>query len=72
MDTALSAVVLPQEVRRPRLLGFGRLPRCRLVTAAFSVFSYVLSASTDPVLGLTLGHAAAGTYALKVGLQGPV
>jgi cytochrome d ubiquinol oxidase subunit II len=39
-----------------------------LVTVAFSVFPYVLPASTDPALGLTLGHAAAETYALKVGL----
>jgi cytochrome d ubiquinol oxidase subunit II len=39
-----------------------------LVTVAFSVFPYVLPASTDPALGLTLGHAAAEPYALKVGL----
>jgi cytochrome bd ubiquinol oxidase subunit II len=39
-----------------------------LVTVAFSVFPYVLPASTDPVLGLTLGHAAAEPYALQVGL----
>jgi cytochrome bd ubiquinol oxidase subunit II len=32
------------------------------------VFPYVLPASTDPALGLTLGHAAAEPYALQVGL----
>jgi cytochrome bd ubiquinol oxidase subunit II len=39
-----------------------------LVTVAFSVFPYVLPASTDPALGLTLRHAAAEPYALQVGL----
>jgi cytochrome d ubiquinol oxidase subunit II len=39
-----------------------------LVTVAFSVFPYVLPASTDPALGLTLEHAAAEPYTLKVGL----
>jgi cytochrome bd ubiquinol oxidase subunit II len=39
-----------------------------LATVAFCVFPYVLPASTDPALGLTLERAAAETYALKVGL----
>jgi cytochrome d ubiquinol oxidase subunit II len=39
-----------------------------LATAAFCVFPYVLPASTDPSLGLTLERAAADTYALQVGL----
>jgi cytochrome bd ubiquinol oxidase subunit II len=39
-----------------------------LVTVAFSVFPYVLPASTNPALGLTLAHAAAEPYALQVGL----
>jgi cytochrome d ubiquinol oxidase subunit II len=39
-----------------------------LVTVAFSVFPYVLPASTNPALGLTLEHVAADPYALQVGL----
>ena len=39
-----------------------------LATVAFCVFPYVLPASTDPALGLTLERAAAEAYALQVGL----
>jgi len=39
-----------------------------LATVVFSLYPYVLPASTDPSLGLTLDRVAAETYGLKVGL----
>jgi cytochrome d ubiquinol oxidase subunit II len=39
-----------------------------LATIVFCLYPYVLPASTDPSLGLTLDRVAAETYGLKVGL----
>ena len=39
-----------------------------LASAAFGIYPYVLPATTDPALGLTVENAAAAEYGLRVGV----